>query len=145
MGKILSRRDWLPTPVFLPRELHGQRSLAGCSPCGCKEWDTQSLTNQPSNIIRRAARLETGVSQARNQRTWRRKKWLHEESLADTLRDQSGSVPGLLPERLPVTPLLSRSGGEKGLRGSGAGTLAVPLGGTRRVGGLLGVAGRLSG
>ena len=32
---------------------------------------------------------------------------------------------------------LSRSGGEKGLRGSGAGTLGVPLGGTRRVGGLL--------
>ena len=31
---------------------------------------------------------------------------------------------------------------EKGLRGSGAGTLGVPLGGTRRVGGLLGVAGR---
>ena len=24
-------------PVFLPRELHGQRSLAGCSPWGCKE------------------------------------------------------------------------------------------------------------
>ena len=41
--------------------------------------------------------------------------------------------------------ILSRSGGEKGLRGSGAGTLVVPLGGTRRVGGLLGVAGRLSG
>ena len=30
------------------------------------------------------------------------------------------------------------AGGEKGLRGSGAGTLGVPLGGTRRVGGLLG-------
>ena len=28
--------------------------------------------------------------------------------------------------------VLSRSGGEKGLRGSGAGTLGVPLGGTRR-------------
>ena len=40
---------------------------------------------------------------------------------------------------------MSRSGGEKGLRGRGAGTLGVPLGGTRRVGGLLGVAGRLSG
>ena len=37
------------------------------------------------------------------------------------------------------------SGGEKGLRGSGAGTLGVPLGGPRRVAGLLGVAGRLSG
>ena len=35
----------------------------------------------------------------------------------------------------------ARSGGEKGLRGSGAGTLGVPLGGTRRVGGLLGFAG----
>ena len=41
--------------------------------------------------------------------------------------------------------LRARSGGEKGLRGRGAGTLGVPLGGPRRVGGLLGVAGRLSG
>ena len=39
---------------------------------------------------------------------------------------------------LPISPLLSRSGGEKGPRGSGARTLGVPLGGTRRVGGLLG-------
>ena len=36
-----------------------------------------------------------------------------------------------------MAEVLSRSGGEKGLRGSGAGTLGVPLGGTRRVGGLL--------
>ena len=26
------RRAWQPTPVFLPGESHGQRSLAGCSP-----------------------------------------------------------------------------------------------------------------
>ena len=25
---------------FLPRKSHGQRSLAGYSPCGCKELDT---------------------------------------------------------------------------------------------------------
>ena len=50
-----------------------------------------------------------------------------------------------LPDHSGESPLLSRSGGEKGLRGSGAGTLGVPLGGTLRVGGLLGVAGRLSG
>ena len=49
------------------------------------------------------------------------------------------------PDHAGESPLLSRSGGEKGLRGSGAGTLGVPLGGPRRVGGLLGVAGRLSG
>ena len=30
--KIPWRRTWQPTPVFLPRESHGQRSLAGYSP-----------------------------------------------------------------------------------------------------------------
>ena len=29
--KILWRREWQPTPVFLPGESHGQRSLAGYS------------------------------------------------------------------------------------------------------------------
>ena len=28
------RRKWQPTPVFLPGEVHGQRSLVGCSPWG---------------------------------------------------------------------------------------------------------------
>ena len=27
VGKIPWRSDWLPTPVFLPGEFHGQRSL----------------------------------------------------------------------------------------------------------------------
>ena len=31
-GKIPWRRKWEPTPVFLPGESHGQRSLAGYSP-----------------------------------------------------------------------------------------------------------------
>ena len=30
----------LPTPVFLPGKPHGQRSLAGYSPWGCRESDT---------------------------------------------------------------------------------------------------------
>ena len=30
--QIAWRRAWQPTPVFLPGESHGQRSLAGCSP-----------------------------------------------------------------------------------------------------------------
>ena len=29
-----------PTPAFLPGKFHGQRSLAGYSPEGCKELDT---------------------------------------------------------------------------------------------------------
>ena len=38
--KIPCRMEWLPTPVFLPREFHGQRCLAGYSPWGCKVLDT---------------------------------------------------------------------------------------------------------
>ena len=33
-----------PTPVFLPGESHGQRSLVGYSPWGCKESDTREAT-----------------------------------------------------------------------------------------------------
>jgi len=29
VGKIPWKREWLPIPVFLPGELHGQRSLKG--------------------------------------------------------------------------------------------------------------------
>ena len=45
VGKILWRRKWQPTPVFLPRESHGQRSLVNYSPWGCKEPDmTEQLS-----------------------------------------------------------------------------------------------------
>ena len=40
------RRKWQPTPVFLPGESHGQRSLVGCSPWGCTESDTTEATWQ---------------------------------------------------------------------------------------------------
>ena len=34
------RKAWQSTPVFLPGKYHGQRSLAGYSPWGPKEWNT---------------------------------------------------------------------------------------------------------
>ena len=37
--KIPWRRAWRPTPEFLPGESHGQGSLVGCSPWGCKVSD----------------------------------------------------------------------------------------------------------
>ena len=43
VGKMPWRRDWLPTPVSLPGEFHGQRSLVGYSPQGHKESDTKRL------------------------------------------------------------------------------------------------------
>ena len=33
-GRLPLRRELLATPVFLPGKVHGQRSLAGCSPWG---------------------------------------------------------------------------------------------------------------
>ena len=50
VGKIPWRRKWEPTPVLLPGESHGQRSLAGDSPWSHKmlytteaTWHTQSF------------------------------------------------------------------------------------------------------
>ena len=49
LGSIPGREDPVEegvatTPVFLPGESHGQRSLAGCSPQGRKELDTTEVT-----------------------------------------------------------------------------------------------------
>ena len=44
VGKIPWRRAWQPTPLFLPRESHGQRSLVGYSPWGHKELDMTEAT-----------------------------------------------------------------------------------------------------
>ena len=43
VGKIPRRRAWQSTPVFLPGESQGQRSLAGYSPWGYKESDTTEV------------------------------------------------------------------------------------------------------
>ena len=44
VGKIPWRRAWQPTPVFLSGESHGQRSLVGYSPWGCKDSDMTEMT-----------------------------------------------------------------------------------------------------
>ena len=48
VGRIPWKREWQPTPVILPGEFHGQRSLAGYSPWGHKEsGTTEQLTHVP--------------------------------------------------------------------------------------------------
>ena len=42
--KILGRRKWQPTSVFLLGKFHGQRRLAGYSSQGPKELDTTEVT-----------------------------------------------------------------------------------------------------
>ena len=41
---IVWRRKWQPTPVFLPGESQGQKSLVGCRPWGRTESDTTEAT-----------------------------------------------------------------------------------------------------
>ena len=55
--KIPWRRAWQRTPVFLPGESHGQRSLAGYSPQGCKVLDTTDMTEHAhTQLINKIAR-----------------------------------------------------------------------------------------
>ena len=44
-GNVPWRSKWQSTPVFLPGKSHGHRSLACCSPWGCKELDTSEQLN----------------------------------------------------------------------------------------------------
>ena len=58
--KIPWRREWQPTPVFLAGESHGQRSLAGYSPWGCRvrhDWVTKH-THTEENEESRGILLE---------------------------------------------------------------------------------------
>ena len=55
VGKILWRRKWQPTPVCLPGEPHGRRSLVGYSPWDCKESD---MTERLSTGIYKKRRLK---------------------------------------------------------------------------------------
>ena len=49
IGKIPWRRTWQPTPVFLPGESHGQRSLVGYNPWGCQESDMTEVTQRDTH------------------------------------------------------------------------------------------------
>ena len=48
-GRLSWRRKWQPTSVLLPGESHGERSLAGYSPTGCKKvrhkWSNLASTH----------------------------------------------------------------------------------------------------
>ena len=52
VGKIPRRRAWQPTPVFLPGESHGQRSLVGYGPQGHKESDMTEATDHACTVCK---------------------------------------------------------------------------------------------
>ena len=72
------RRQWQPTPVLLPGKSHGWRSLVGCSPSGCRVWQTErlhfhfqedilSVANQPIQSLSGSLSTSPNHPQARPQ------------------------------------------------------------------------------
>ena len=60
VGKIPWRRKWQPTPVFLPGESHGQKSLAGYSPVQFSS--VQSLSHVQLFATPRTAACQASLS-----------------------------------------------------------------------------------
>ena len=52
VGKIPWSRKWQPTPVVFAGEFHGERSLVGYSPRGCRESDMteHACTRDPDTV-----------------------------------------------------------------------------------------------
>ena len=44
-------KEMATTPVFLPGKSHGEKSLAGCGPVGCKASDTTEQLNTNTEIV----------------------------------------------------------------------------------------------
>ena len=66
VGKIPWRKEWLPTPVFLPGESHGQRNMLGYSSWGRKESEmTEQLLLSLWTAACRLGSSVHGILQAR--------------------------------------------------------------------------------
>ena len=70
--KILWRRKWQPTPVFLPGKFHGQRSQVGYSPWGHKRVRHDLETKQQQIVHRVVKYLKDNERHkpVQNQITW---------------------------------------------------------------------------
>ena len=60
VGKIPWRRKWQPTPVSLPGEFHGQRSLVGSSPWSFKESGMTEGLTYTNSISMKSRKLRSG-------------------------------------------------------------------------------------
>ena len=96
VGKISWRRAWQPTPIFLPGEFHGQRSLAGHSPWGWKESDmTERLSHAHQAVLIVGGICLGGFSDASVSRPWK-------QVPGGTLSLRAGSLPGNLERQDPT-------------------------------------------
>ena len=55
------RREWLPSPVFLPGKIHGQSSLASYGPLGHQQWDMTEWITLTLTLFRHKERMRTSL------------------------------------------------------------------------------------
>ena len=61
---------WQPTPVFLPGGSHGQRSLEGYSPWGCKASDMSDVSEHACSHIHGERKRQYLVLNSKNWNKW---------------------------------------------------------------------------
>ena len=127
VGKISWRRKWQPTPVVLPGESHGRRSLEAYRSWSCKEPDRTEATEHrhthpkplldDASLPPRTAAGENHQSTGTVCRSWGRQmvkssRWfkeLHLSIISNPLASQQAHVPSL-SERCITTPLVDSEG-----------------------------------
>ena len=84
-----------PTPVYLPGESHGQRSLAGYSPRGHKESDTtEGLKLSPlASLVRQTVKNLPAMQEA----------WVSPPGQEDPLESGMATHSNILAWRIPRT------------------------------------------
>ena len=99
--KIPWRREWQPTPMFLPEKFHGQRSPAGYRPWGHKESDMTE---------RLSLSLSTWKAWRRSRGRWKGEPHCICPSLSALGRFQAASTPRLQlpPHGLPMVSTSTR-------------------------------------
>ena len=104
VGKAPWRRAWQPTLVFLPGESHGQRSLAGYSPQGCKELDMTEVT-QYAHMHASMHRLVNGLpgSSVVKNLPIMQETWVRSLGQEDPLEKEMATHSSILPWEIPWT------------------------------------------
>ena len=93
VGKIPWRRTWQATPVFLPGEPHGQRSLAAYSPWGHKESDMTNHSTSWASLVVQMAKESPAVWET----------WIWSLGWEDPLEKGMAAHSSILAWRIPWT------------------------------------------
>ena len=84
---VPGRREWQPTPVFLPGKFHGPRSLVSYSPWGHKKSD---MTEQLERLTQTPSGSEA-LGSSGSTRSWgRTREWVDGWGVGQTLKRDQG-------------------------------------------------------